>query len=144
MDVETLHNNILSALPSDPIAQIHLSDPLDSCWFTDEAGFLRLDGHIYVPDLDGLHLRVLWYHHSVSSSTTYSSSKDHTKEPHTSTLSLSSSREREREREREKDMFYPATNSNLSPRACRSLIRRMLEPDPKYRRGGGAFLGGGD
>lgn len=30
-------------------------------------------------------------------------------------------------------MFYPATISNLSPRACRSLIRRMLEPDPKKR-----------
>jgi len=54
MDVETLHNDILSALPSDPIAQIHLSDPPDSCWSTDEAGFLRLDG---------LCLRVLRYHH---------------------------------------------------------------------------------
>ena len=54
MDVETLHNDILSALPSDPIAQIHLSDPPDSRWSTDEAGFLRLDGRIYVPDLDGL------------------------------------------------------------------------------------------
>jgi len=53
MDVETLHSDILSALPSDPIAQIHLSDPPDSCWSTDEAGFLRLDGHIYVLDLDG-------------------------------------------------------------------------------------------
>jgi len=63
MDVETLHNVILSALPSDPIAQIHLSDPPDSRWSTDEAGFLRLDGHIYVPDLDGLRLRVLQYHH---------------------------------------------------------------------------------
>jgi len=63
MDVETLHNNILSALPSDPIAQIHLSDPPDSCWSTDEAGFLHLDGCIYVPDLDGLCLQVLWYHH---------------------------------------------------------------------------------
>jgi len=63
MDVETLHNDILSALPSDPIAQIHLSDPLDSHWSTDEAGFLHLDGRIYVLDLDGLRLRVLWYHH---------------------------------------------------------------------------------
>jgi len=63
MDVETLHNNILSALPSDPIAQIHLSDPPDSRWSTDEAGFLRLDGRIYVPDLDGLRLQVLRYHH---------------------------------------------------------------------------------
>jgi len=63
MDVETLHNNILSTLPSDPIAQIHLSDPLDSHWSTNEAGFLHLDGRIYIPDLDGLRLRVLRYHH---------------------------------------------------------------------------------
>ncbi|KAL4068965.1 Pkinase-domain-containing protein [Scleroderma citrinum] len=68
--------------------------------------------------------------HSVSSGTS-ASSKD--KESHTSTASLSSSREREREREKEKEMFYPATISNLSPRACRSLIRKMLEPDPKKR-----------
>jgi len=63
MDVETLHSNILSALPSDPIAQVHLADPPDSHWSTDEAGFLRLDGRIYVPDLDDLCLRVLRYRH---------------------------------------------------------------------------------
>jgi len=63
MDVETLHSDILSALPSDPIAQVHLADPLDSRWSTDKAGFLRLDGHIYVPDLDDLHLQVLRYRH---------------------------------------------------------------------------------
>jgi len=40
MDMETLHSDILSALPSDPIAQVHLTDPLDSRWSTDEAGFL--------------------------------------------------------------------------------------------------------
>jgi len=40
MDIETLHSDILSALPSDPIAQIHLADPPDSHWSTDEAGFL--------------------------------------------------------------------------------------------------------
>ena len=60
MDVETLHSDILSALPSDPIAQ-HLADPPDSRWSTDKAGFLRLDGRIYVPDLDDLRLRVLQY-----------------------------------------------------------------------------------
>jgi protein-serine/threonine kinase len=27
----------------------------------------------------------------------------------------------------------PPTINNLSPRACRSIIRRMLEPDPKNR-----------
>ena len=63
MDVETLHSDILSALPSDPIAQVHLTDPSDSRWSTDEAGFLRLDSHIYVPDLDDLRLRVLRYRH---------------------------------------------------------------------------------
>jgi len=63
MDVETLHSNILSALPSDPIAQVHLADPPDSRWSTNKAGFLQLDGRIYVPDLDDLHLRVLWYRH---------------------------------------------------------------------------------
>jgi len=63
MDVETLHSDILSALPSDPIAQVHLADPPDSRWSTDEAGFLRLDGRIYVLDLDDLHLRVLRYRH---------------------------------------------------------------------------------
>jgi len=61
MDVETLHSDILSALPSDPIAQIHLADPPDSRWSADEAGFLQLDGRIYVPDSDDLRLRVLRY-----------------------------------------------------------------------------------
>jgi len=61
MDMETLHSNILSALPSDPIAQVHLADPPDSHWSTDKAGFLRLDGCIYVPDLDDLRLWVLRY-----------------------------------------------------------------------------------
>jgi len=61
MDVETLHSDILSALPSDPIAQVHLADPPDSRWSTDEAGFLQLDGRIYVPDLDDLCLWVLRY-----------------------------------------------------------------------------------
>jgi len=63
MDVETLHSDILSALPSDPIAQVHLADPLDSRWSTDEAGFLRLDSRIYILDLDDLHLQVLQYQH---------------------------------------------------------------------------------
>jgi len=63
MDVETLHSDILSALPSDLIAQVHLADPADSCWSTNEAGFLQLDGRIYIPDLDDLCLRVLRYRH---------------------------------------------------------------------------------
>jgi len=63
MDVETLHSDILSALPSDAIALVHLADPPDSRWSTDEVGFLRLDGRIYVPDLDDLRLQVLRYRH---------------------------------------------------------------------------------
>ena len=63
MDVETLHDDILSTLPSDPVAQIHLSDPLDSCWSTDESGFLCLDNQIYVPDCEDLHLHVLQFKH---------------------------------------------------------------------------------
>lgn len=30
-------------------------------------------------------------------------------------------------------LVFPPTISNLSPRACRPLIRKMLEPDPKLR-----------
>ena len=63
MDVETLHSDILSALPSDPIAQIHLADPPDSHWSADKAGFLWLDSCIYVPDSDDLWLCVLQYRH---------------------------------------------------------------------------------
>ena len=59
MDIERLHNDILSALPSDPIAQVWLSDKTNSRWSVDEAGFLHLDNRIYVPDSDDLHLRVL-------------------------------------------------------------------------------------
>ncbi|KAI6142061.1 Pkinase-domain-containing protein [Pisolithus tinctorius] len=38
-----------------------------------------------------------------------------------------------RERDKDKDVIYPQTINNLSPKQCRSLIRRMLEPDPKKR-----------
>ncbi|KAJ6614929.1 kinase-like domain-containing protein [Mycena sp. CBHHK59/15] len=31
------------------------------------------------------------------------------------------------------NMVFPPTINNLSPRACRPLIRKMLEPDPKLR-----------
>jgi protein-serine/threonine kinase len=36
-------------------------------------------------------------------------------------------------KENVKDPVYPPTIHNLSPRACRSIIRKMLEPDPKHR-----------
>lgn len=36
-------------------------------------------------------------------------------------------------KEKEKDPVYPQTINNLSPRGCRNLIRKMLEPDPLHR-----------
>ena len=63
MDIETLHSNILTALPSDPITQAHVSDTAESQWSVDESGFLRLDQCIYVPDIEDLHLRVLQNKH---------------------------------------------------------------------------------
>ena len=59
MDIETLHSDILTTLPSDPIAQAHVSDTAESRWSVDESGFLQLDQCIYVPDIEDLHLRVL-------------------------------------------------------------------------------------
>ncbi|KAF7367600.1 Serine/threonine-protein kinase hal4 [Mycena sanguinolenta] len=38
-------------------------------------------------------------------------------------------------------LVFPPTISNLSPRACRPLIRKMLEPDPKKRSGIEEVLG---
>lgn len=38
-----------------------------------------------------------------------------------------------KDKDKDKDAVYPPTINNLSPRACRSLIRKMLEPDPKLR-----------
>ena len=55
-DLETLHDDILSALSSDPMASIHLSTskPLDSRWSIDIDSFLHLDGCIFVPDSNDL------------------------------------------------------------------------------------------
>ena len=63
MDVKRLHADILSALPSNPTAQTHLSDSLNPWWTTDANGFLCLDGRIYVPEADDLRLCVLRYKH---------------------------------------------------------------------------------
>ena len=63
MDVERLHTDILANLPTDPIAKAHLSDTSNPQWSTDEAGYLRLDGHMYVPKANDLCLRVLRYKH---------------------------------------------------------------------------------
>ena len=42
MDVKKLHSDILSALPSDPIAQTHLKDTSQPQWCVDDIGFLCL------------------------------------------------------------------------------------------------------
>ena len=64
VNVEQLHKDILTALPSNPIALNHKSDSSDSWWSTDSAGLLRLDDRIYVPDTNDLCLRVLRYKHN--------------------------------------------------------------------------------
>ena len=63
MDIEKLHSDILSALPSDPIAQTHLKDTSQLQWCVDDAGFLCLDNQIYIADSDDLRLRLLRYEH---------------------------------------------------------------------------------
>ena len=63
VDMEQLHKDILAALPSDSIAQSHLSDPSDPRWSKDSAGLLCLDDRIYVLDTNDLRLRVLRYKH---------------------------------------------------------------------------------
>ena len=63
MDIKTLHSNILTALPSDPITQAHVSDTTESQWSVDESGFLWLNQCIYILDIEDLHLRVLQNKH---------------------------------------------------------------------------------
>ena len=63
MDIKQLHNDILSALPSNPIVQIHLSDTSHPCWSIDTTGLLRLNGRIFIPEADDLCLRVLCFKH---------------------------------------------------------------------------------
>ena len=63
MDVECLHTDILINLSTDPIAKAHLLDSSNPRWSTDEAGYLHLDGRIYIPKADDLRLRVLKYKH---------------------------------------------------------------------------------
>ena len=56
MDLDILHQDILSTLPSDPIATKHIST--DSQWSTDLDGLLLLDNRIYVPSAGNLHTHV--------------------------------------------------------------------------------------
>jgi len=61
VDLDTLHQDILSALPSDPIATKHIST--DGQWSTDSNGLLLLDNRIYVPSAGNLLTYVLQYNH---------------------------------------------------------------------------------
>ena len=55
--------HILANLSTNPIAKAHHSDSSNPQWTTNEAGYLHLDGHMYVPEADDLHLCVLKYKH---------------------------------------------------------------------------------
>jgi len=61
VDLDTLHQDILSALPSDPIATKHIS--ADGRWPMDPNGLLLLDNRIYVLSAGNLCTYVLQYNH---------------------------------------------------------------------------------
>ena len=61
MDLDTLYQDILSALPSDPIATKHIST--DGQWSIDPNGLLLLDNRIYVLSAGNLRTCVLQYNH---------------------------------------------------------------------------------
>ena len=66
MDSVKLHQDILSALPEDPVAKQHLDnipDPEQPRWSKDPQGHLLLNGRIYVPESGTLRLHVLQYAH---------------------------------------------------------------------------------
>jgi len=58
LDQNQLHSDILKTLLSDSSISNHLSHP-KGYWSKDNAGFLRIDDRIYVPDNANLRLRVL-------------------------------------------------------------------------------------
>ena len=62
MDLNTLHQDILSALPSDPIATKHIS--ADGQWSMDPNSLLLLNNRIYVPSAGNLHICVLQYNYN--------------------------------------------------------------------------------
>ena len=61
MDLDTLHQDILSALPSDLITTKHTS--ADGQWSMDPNGLLLLDNRIYIPSAGNLCTCVLQYNH---------------------------------------------------------------------------------
>jgi len=58
-----LYSDILVILPFDSFISDYLLH-LEGRWLKDEAGSLRLDNRMYIPDNANLHLRVLQYHHN--------------------------------------------------------------------------------
>jgi len=62
LDQNQLHSDILATLPFDSSISNHLSH-LEGRWSKDDAGFLRFDDRMYVPDNANLRLQVLRYHH---------------------------------------------------------------------------------
>jgi len=61
MDLDTLHQDILSSLSSDPIATKHIS--ADGQWSTDPNSLLLFDNRIYVPSAGNLYTHILQYNH---------------------------------------------------------------------------------
>ena len=61
MNLDTIHWNILSALPSDPIATKHIF--IDSWWSKDPNGLLLLNNKIYVLSASNLYIHVLQYNY---------------------------------------------------------------------------------
>ncbi len=61
MDLDTLHQDILLALPSDPIATKHIST--DGWWSMDPNSLLLIDSRIYVPSAGNFCIHVLQYNH---------------------------------------------------------------------------------
>ena len=61
MDLNTLHQDILLALPSDPITTKHIS--ADGWWSMDPNSLLLLDNRIYVPSAGNLCTHVLQYNY---------------------------------------------------------------------------------
>ena len=61
VDLDTLHQDIILALPSDPIATKHIST--DGQWSMDPNSLLLLNNRIYVPSAGNLCTCVLQYNH---------------------------------------------------------------------------------
>ena len=62
LDIDSLHSDILSALPEDPIASAHIAHP-EGRWSLDQAGYLRMDNRMYVPEVNNLRVWVLQSKH---------------------------------------------------------------------------------